>query len=91
MKYTLIPTDVLKTAGLKAWRGLPYSIEIIEKDGYVYSKWQVRCHYPSPTGDSSDWCSFDIPCLNKQQAMLVGKEYQSAFNIPDDRFHIPEN
>lgn len=90
MKYTLIDTSTLATnePSYKMFKGIPWSIVIQEKDGYWYSKWQVSCHYPSPTGDSSDWCSFDIGCLNKEQALHVAAHYQKSFGIPNDRVMV---
>ena len=89
MKYTLIDTSTLDVLPEhKMFKGIPWSISVKEQDGYWYSKWQVTCHYPSPTGDSSDWCSFDIGCLNKEQAVLVAKEYANRLSIPGDRVKI---
>lgn len=90
MKHTLIPTNTLEIPipEYKMMRGVPWSISITERDGYWYSKWQVTCHYPSPTGDASDWCSFEIGCLNKEQALNVASAYAGAFNIPDNRIKV---
>ena len=94
MKYNLIPTDTIEIkhpVGMiegKMFRGIPWSISVKEKDGIWYSKWQVECHYPSPTGDASDWCSFEIGCLNREQAIIVAKEYADRLGIPGNRVAI---
>lgn len=89
MKYQLIDTSTLDVLPeYKMFKGIPWSISVKEQDGIWYSKWQVTCHYPSPTGDASDWCSFDIGCLNKEQAVLVAKEYANRLGISGDRVKI---
>lgn len=89
MKHTLINTSTLDALPeYKMFKGIPWSISVKEQNGYWYSKWQVTCHYPSPTGDASDWCSFDIGCLNREQAVLVAKEYANRLGIPGDRVKI---
>lgn len=91
MKYKLIPTDTIEIkhpVGMvedRMFRGMPWHISVQERDGHWYSKWQVVLHCPSPTGDSSDWISFDIGCLNKQQAIIIAKEHASRNNIPLSR------
>jgi hypothetical protein len=95
MKYQLIPTDTLEIKGIHEtdapmFRGIAHSISIEERDGYWYSKWQVVLHCPSPTGDASDWIQLDIGCLNKQQAIIVAREYASRLGIPLKRVRVQD-
>lgn len=62
-------------------KGVPSFIQIVQEDGVWGSTWQVRCHYPSPTGDMSDWCSFDIGCATESQAEFIAIKYGEAFGI----------
>lgn len=92
MKYQLIDTSEI-SVGVpkdKMFRGMPWQISIIERDGYWYSKWQVVLHCPSPTGDASDWIQFEVGCLNKQQAILIAKEYAKRNDIPGNRVLIAD-
>jgi hypothetical protein len=90
MKYQLINTNEIKVGVPEhnMFRGMPWSISIEERDGYWYSKWQVVLHCPSPTGDSSDWIQLDVGCLNKEQAIIIAKEYATRNDIPLSRVVI---
>lgn len=91
MKQQLIDTSTLDLLPEhKMFKGIPWSISVTQRDGAWYSKWQVTCHYPSPTGDSSDWCSFDIGCLNNEQALIIAKEYALLFGIPGNRVKVQD-
>lgn len=73
--------SILMFETTKYVKGCPSAINVIEKDGVWNSKFQVRCHYPSPTGDMSDWLYFDVPCLTQAQAMGIAQIYANAFEI----------
>lgn len=45
----------------------------------VQTDWAVRFTFQSPTGDSSDFISRDIPCLDKQQAEWIVASWQTAW------------
>lgn len=62
-------------------KGVPSFIEVVEKNGVWGSTYQVRCHYPSPTGDMSDWCTFEIGCASQTQANYIAQQYAVAFGI----------
>lgn len=91
MKYTLIDQSTLSVSipGYNdMFRGIPWQVNVEERDGYWYSKWQVVLHIPSPTGDASDWIQLDVGCLTRDQAIMIAKQYATAFNIPEDRVKI---
>lgn len=67
-------------------KGIPGSIEVVNEEGFWFSKAQVRLHIPSPTGDSSDWVHYDVPCKTTEQAIAIAQNWQQAFGC---ELHIP--
>lgn len=62
-------------------KGIPNFIAVVQANGVWNSTYQVRCHYPSPTGDWSDWLYYDIPCASETQANFIAQQYADAFDI----------
>jgi hypothetical protein len=48
----------------------------------VRTEWAVILHFQSPTGDSSDFLTRELPCLSEQQAQGIA-DYWNAFATPD--------
>lgn len=44
----------------------------------VNTEWAVRLYFSSPTGDSSDSLTFDLPCLSFSQACGIADHYNAV-------------
>ena len=62
------------------FKGVPNHIQVLKQNGSWNSKAQVILHVPSPTGDSSDWLNYVIPCVDIDQATVIANKYAEAFN-----------
>lgn len=67
-------------------KGIPGFIQVVNLNGFWFSKAQVRLHIPSPTGDSFDWIELDVPCTTTQQAIAIAQNWQQAFGCD---LHVP--
>jgi hypothetical protein len=55
----------------------------------VNTDWLVRLYFSSPTGDSSDTLTFDLPCLSFRQACVIADHY-NAVSAPAFVGHFAE-
>jgi hypothetical protein len=55
----------------------------------VNTEWSVRLYFSSPTGDSSDSLTFDLPCLSFSQACAIADHY-NAVSAPTFVGHFAE-
>lgn len=46
----------------------------------VATNWAVRLWFSSPTGDSSDTLTFDLPCLSLGQACEIADAYNAVYS-----------
>lgn len=44
----------------------------------VNTEWAVRLWFSSPTGDSSDTLTFDLPCLSFSQACAIADNHNAV-------------
>jgi hypothetical protein len=59
-------------------KGSVYSAEVVYYPMHVYgvsTNWAVTLHIQSPTGDSSDFLQYSIPCVSKEQACSIADNY----------------
>lgn len=63
-------------------KGCPSHIEVMDH-GSEYGA-TVRVWVSSPTGDSSDSHTYDIPCDNITQARTIARQWVSVWNIPQN-------
>ena len=58
---------------------------VTDMKGAVVSAYQsgnsVKVWVSSPTGDSSDSFTYDIPCLSEEQAMVIAEMWRKAWNL----------
>ena len=43
----------------------------------VRTEWAVALHFQSPTGDSSDFMVRELPCLSREQAVIIADKWNS--------------
>jgi hypothetical protein len=43
----------------------------------VRTEWAVALHIQSPTGDSSDFMVRELPCLSREQAVIIADKWNS--------------
>lgn len=43
----------------------------------VATEWAVLLRFQSPTGDSSDFLSRELPCLSREQAVIIADKWNS--------------
>ena len=43
----------------------------------VRTEWAVALHIQSPTGDSSDLMVRELPCLSREQAVIIADKWNS--------------
>lgn len=48
----------------------------------VRTEWAVALRFQSPTGDSSDFITRNLPCLTREQACAIADRY-NAWHAPE--------
>jgi hypothetical protein len=43
----------------------------------VRTEWAIALHFHSPTGDSSDFMVRELPCLSREQAVVIADRWNS--------------
>jgi hypothetical protein len=43
----------------------------------VRTEWAVALHIQSPTGDASDFMVRELPCLSREQAVIIADKWNS--------------
>jgi hypothetical protein len=43
----------------------------------VRTEWAVALHFQSPTGDASDFMVRELPCLSREQAVIIADKWNS--------------
>jgi hypothetical protein len=47
----------------------------------VKTEWAVVLHFQSPTGDSSDFLTRELPCLSEQQAQSIADHWNKIGSL----------
>jgi len=59
-------------------KGFVNSAEVVKSPTIEYgvqTDWAVALHIQSPTGDSSDFMTREIPCLSREQAVIIADNW----------------
>lgn len=63
-----------------AFKGFVRSAEVVSSPTTEYgiqTDWAVALHFYSPTGDSSDFMVRVLPCLSREQAVIIADKWNS--------------